>query len=88
MTTKITGVYFDFFGTLVDNRSIISSVWSKIAKRLGVEISPDDSRIWEGVRKQWKEFDEACKQVEKEGGTLELLFDNSNLSKEIREIFS
>ena len=62
MAANITGIYFDFFGTLVDNRFIISLVWSRIAKRLGVEISPDDPRIWEGVRKQWKEFDKLNKE--------------------------
>ncbi len=62
MTNNITGIYFDFFGTLVDNKSIISHVWSRIAKKLGVEISPDDPRIWEGVRKQLKAFDKLNKR--------------------------
>ena len=62
MTKNIKGIYFDFFGTLVDNRSIISLVWSRIAKKLGVEISPEDPRIWEGVREQWKAFDKLNKE--------------------------
>ncbi len=55
MTKDIVGVYFDFFGTLIDSRYTLTNIWSRIAKRLGVEISYDDPRIWEGIRIQEEE---------------------------------
>ena len=52
MLKNILGVYFDFFGTLIDSRYAISTVWSQIAKKLGKEISPEDERIQKGILKQ------------------------------------
>ena len=52
MLKNILGVYFDFFGTLIDSRYAITYVWSQIAKKLGKEIRPDDERIWKGMLKQ------------------------------------
>ncbi len=61
MSKKIKGVYFDFFGTLIDSRYALTNIWSKIAKRLGVEISHDDPRIWEGMLRQNREYDKINK---------------------------
>jgi len=52
MRRRFEGVLFDFGGTLYDYHPSNSVIWSRIAKRLGVEISPDDPRIWEGMRRQ------------------------------------
>ena len=52
MRKKIQGVLFDFGGTLYDYHPSNSVIWSRIAKRLGVNISPNDPRIWEGMRRQ------------------------------------
>lgn len=52
MSSKIDGIFFDFGGTLLDYYPSNSVVWSRIAKRFGVEISPDDPRILEGMRRQ------------------------------------
>jgi putative hydrolase of the HAD superfamily len=52
MSGKIAGIFFDFGGTLLDYYPSNSVVWSRIAKKLGVEISPDDPRIREGMRRQ------------------------------------
>jgi len=58
MIDKFEGIYFDFYGTLIDSKYSLTHVWSRIAKRLGVEIDYKDSRIWQGVLKQWKFYDE------------------------------
>ncbi len=58
----IIGVYFDFFGTLIDSRFTLTTVWSRVAKKLGTEISPDDKRIWEGILKQNNEYDKLRKE--------------------------
>ncbi len=55
MTLDIVGIYFDFFGTLIDSRHTLTNIWSKIAKRLGMEINPDDPRILAGMQKQEEE---------------------------------
>ncbi len=52
MSKKFQGIFFDFGGTLYDYYPSNSVIWSRIAKRLGVDISPDDQRIWEGMRRQ------------------------------------
>ncbi|MFX1562610.1 MAG: HAD family hydrolase [Promethearchaeota archaeon] len=52
MSRKTTGIFFDFGTTLFDYYPSNSIVWSRIAKRLGFEISPDDPRIREGMRRQ------------------------------------
>jgi HAD superfamily hydrolase (TIGR01549 family) len=52
MRKEIKGILFDFGGTLYDYCPSNSIIWSRIAKRLGVDISPDDPRIWEGMRRQ------------------------------------
>jgi HAD superfamily hydrolase (TIGR01549 family) len=61
MSINTEGVYFDFFGTLIDSRNALTNIWSKIARRLGVEISYEDPRIWEGMQKQNKEYDKINK---------------------------
>ena len=58
MSDSIAGVYFDFYGTLIDSKYSLTHVWSRIAKRLGTEIKSDDPRIWQGVLEQWKFYDE------------------------------
>jgi HAD superfamily hydrolase (TIGR01549 family) len=58
MSVGIIGVYFDFYGTLIDSKYSLTHVWSKIAKRLGIEIAYDDPRIWKGVLEQWRSYDE------------------------------
>ncbi|MHA2471806.1 MAG: HAD family hydrolase [Promethearchaeota archaeon] len=55
MTADIIGVYFDFFGTLIDSEFAITNIWSRITKRLGKEISYDDPRIRIGLQKQREE---------------------------------
>ncbi|MFX1418111.1 MAG: HAD family hydrolase [Promethearchaeota archaeon] len=55
MIKNIIGVYFDFFGTLIDSDYAITNMWSRIAKRLGVEIEYDDPRITAGLLKQYEE---------------------------------
>ena len=52
MRKRIQGILFDFGGTLYDYHPSNSVIWSRIAKRLGVDISPDDPRIWKGMQKQ------------------------------------
>ena len=52
MTNKIKGIFFDFGGTLYDYYPPNAVIWSRIAKRLGVDISPDDPRIWTGMKNQ------------------------------------
>ena len=46
------GILFDFGGTLYDYHPSNSVIWSRIAKRLGVDISPKDARIWAGMQRQ------------------------------------
>ncbi len=52
MRKKIQGILFDFGGTLYDYYPSNSVIWSRIAKRLGVDISPNDPRIWKGMQRQ------------------------------------
>jgi HAD superfamily hydrolase (TIGR01549 family) len=52
MSHKIQGIFFDFGGTLYDYHPSNSVIWSRIAKRLGADISPDDPRILEGMQRQ------------------------------------
>ncbi len=52
MRKRIQGIFFDFGGTLYDYYPSNSVIWSRIAKRLGVDISPNDPRIWEGIQRQ------------------------------------
>jgi len=52
MKKKIQGIFFDFGGTLYDYYPSNSVIWSRIAKRLGVNISPNDPRIWKGIQRQ------------------------------------
>ena len=61
MTKNTKGVYFDFFGTLIDSRYTLTNIWSKIAKKLEVEISYEDPRIWEGIQNQNKEYNKINK---------------------------
>ena len=65
MSDNIEGVYFDFFGTLIDSKYSLTHVWSKIAKKLGTEIEYNDPRIWQGVLKQWRFYDERNYQNKK-----------------------
>ncbi len=51
MSDNFVGVFFDFFGTLIDSRHSLTTIWSRIAKRLGKEIKPSDPRIWQGIQK-------------------------------------
>ncbi|MCG3215542.1 MAG: hypothetical protein KAS63_02415, partial [Candidatus Heimdallarchaeota archaeon] len=51
MANNFDGVFFDYFGTLVDSRHSLTNVWSRIAKKLGKEIKPSDPRIWQGIQK-------------------------------------
>lgn len=52
MTSKIKGIFFDFGRTLFDYYPSKAVIWSRIAKRLGVDISPDDPRIRRGMKNQ------------------------------------
>jgi len=52
MRKEIKGIFFDFGGTLYDYYPSNSVIWSRIAKRLGVDISPNDPRIREGMRRE------------------------------------
>ncbi len=61
MTKNVWGVYFDFFGTLIDSNFAVFSMWSRIAKRLGKEIEYDDPRIREGMQEQWEDADKLGK---------------------------
>jgi HAD superfamily hydrolase (TIGR01549 family) len=61
----IIGVYFDFFGTLIDSRYAITNIWSRIAKRLGMDINYDDPKIWAGIQKQWEEVDKLADKLGK-----------------------
>ncbi|MFW9939507.1 MAG: HAD family hydrolase [Candidatus Thorarchaeota archaeon] len=65
MTKEIIGVYFDFFGTLIDSRYAITNVWSKIAKKLGMDIDYDDPRIWAGMLKQWEKMEKLADKLGK-----------------------
>jgi hypothetical protein len=40
-------------------------MWSRIAKRLGMNIDYDDPRIWAGIQKQWGEVDELTDKLGK-----------------------
>ena len=52
MRKEFEGILFDFGGTLYDYYPSNSVIWSRIAKRLGVDISPNDPRIWKGIQRQ------------------------------------
>lgn len=52
MRKEIQGILFDFGGTLYDYYPSNSVIWSNVAKRLGVDISPNDPRIWKGMQGQ------------------------------------
>ena len=52
MRKEFRGILFDFGGTLYDYYPLNSVIWSRIARRLGVDISPNDPRIWEGMQRQ------------------------------------
>ncbi|UCD44309.1 MAG: HAD family hydrolase [Candidatus Bathyarchaeota archaeon] len=52
MRKEIQGILFDFGGTLYDYYPSNFVIWSRIVKRLGVDISPDDPRIWKGIQRQ------------------------------------
>ncbi len=56
MLKEILGVLFDFGGTLLDYTPCISLVFSRVAKLLGIEMSSDDPRIQEGIRRQQTAF--------------------------------
>lgn len=56
MPKKIEGIFFDFGGTLFDYYPSNAVIWSRIAKRLGVDVSPEDPRIKEGMRQQHAEY--------------------------------
>ena len=56
MKKDIIGVYFDWFGTLVDSRYTLTNIWSRIANKLGKNITSDDPRILEGMQKQLEEY--------------------------------
>lgn len=67
MLKNILGVYFDFFGTLIDSRYAITNVWSQIAKKFGIEISPDDEFIRKGVLKQFAAYDKLKEKYDRMG---------------------
>lgn len=56
MAEKITTVFFDFGGTLADYYPSNAEIWSKIAARLGYQISPNDSRIHQGMKKMTQSY--------------------------------
>jgi HAD superfamily hydrolase (TIGR01549 family) len=58
MNDSFVGVYFDFYGTLIDSKYSLTHVWSRIAKKLGTEIEYGDPRIWQGVQEQWQFYEE------------------------------
>ncbi len=59
MPKEILGVSFDFGSTLLDYTPCISIVWSRVAKHLGIKMSPDDPRIREGIQRQTAAFVES-----------------------------
>ncbi|MHA1729916.1 MAG: hypothetical protein ACTSWY_14475 [Promethearchaeota archaeon] len=65
MTSNIEAIFFDFGGTLFEYFPSNSVVWSRIAKRLGIDISPDDPRIWQGMKNQEINFMERDKPFSK-----------------------
>lgn len=78
MLKDIHGMYFDFFGTLIDSNYILTNIWSRIAKRLGTEINSDDKRIQEGMLNQFKEFDKFTKELNR----LVTMFTFNDLTRE------
>lgn len=62
---ETVGIFFDFGGTLYDYYPSNSVIWSRIAKRLGVDISPNDLRIWKGMQKQSIEANKRVKPFSK-----------------------
>lgn len=56
MGRKITGIFFDFGGTLFDYYPANAVIWARIAKRLGVEISPEAVQIQQGMRRMNEGF--------------------------------
>lgn len=67
MLKNILGVYFDFFGTLIDSRYAITTVWSQIARKLGREISPDDELIRKGILKQYDAYNKLKENYDRMG---------------------
>jgi len=65
MRKEIQGILFDFGGTLYDYYPSNSVIWSRIAKRLGVDISPNDPRIWKGIQRQSIEITRRAKPFSK-----------------------
>ncbi|MCK4819912.1 HAD-IA family hydrolase, partial [bacterium] len=57
MTKQITVVFFDFGGTLCDYVPSNAEIWARIANRLGVQISPGDPCIRQGIRRQARAFE-------------------------------
>ena len=57
MLQNISGIFFDYFETIIDGSFAIKSVWSRIAHKYGVKISPKDPRIWEGMKNQIKAYE-------------------------------
>lgn len=57
MTIKIKGIYFDFFGTLIDALYAQQWIWARILRRLGIIIHLSDPRIKSGLKKRWKELE-------------------------------
>jgi putative hydrolase of the HAD superfamily len=56
MDRKISGVFFDFGGTLFDYYPANAVIWARIAKRLGVDVLPDATQIRQGMRRQNEAF--------------------------------
>ena len=52
---EIIGVYFDFFGTLIDSFRAHYKVWSRIVNRLGFDIVLSNTQIKMGLQKQMEE---------------------------------
>ncbi len=50
-------MFFDFGGTLCDYYPSTAEIWAKIAERLDRQISPDDARIQQGMRKQNRAYE-------------------------------
>ena len=54
---EITTIFFDYGGTLSDFYPTNAEIWARIAQRLGVQISPDDPRILNGMKEQMREYE-------------------------------
>ncbi|UYP43980.1 Phosphoglycolate phosphatase [Candidatus Lokiarchaeum ossiferum] len=53
---KIIGIYFDFFGTLIDSVRAYYKVWSRILNRLGSDVVLSNTLINKGLQKQMEEI--------------------------------